>query len=333
VVTIRDIAKAAGVSPMTVSNVINDHPHVKDSTRERVLETMKALDYRVNIAARNLRRGRTHTIGLAVPEVDRPYFGQLGAAVIADAERYGFQVVIEQTNRSRENELSAISQSRVRMYDGLILSTVGLGEADLELLRVDFPVVLLGERIFTGTVDHVGMANVQGAEAAVHHLLDRGSRLVLVMHGGISDDVDVSSLRHEGYMRALESRGLPVDPALTLTISEFTPGAAARGIAGALRSGLDFDAVFCVTDYVAIGALRALADAGVRVPQDVRVIGFDDVELSRFVVPSLSTVDPDHGVMARTAVELLVSRINGSRRPPVEFVGPYRVVEREPTAA
>ena len=115
---------------MTVSHVINDHPHVRASTRAKVLAAVSELGYHVNVAARNLRTGRTDTIGLAVPEVDRPYWGQLAAAIIAAADRHGLRVVIEQTGRRRDEELNALSMSRNRLYDGLMLSTVGMGPAD-----------------------------------------------------------------------------------------------------------------------------------------------------------------------------------------------------------
>lgn len=331
-VTIQDIAKAAGVSPMTVSNVLNNKPHVRESTRERVLETIDALGYRVNVAARSLRTGRTHTIGLAVPEVDRPYFGQLAAAVIEQGAKHGLLVVVEQTGRSRDNELSALALSRLRMYDGLILSAVGLGEADVDLLRVDFPVVILGERIFQGPVDHVAMPNVEGSRAAVAHLIARGCQRIATIHGPLADDVDVSSLRHLGYSQALAEHGLEEDPSLTFVVSEFTPQHAAAAIREGIRAGADFDGLFCVTDYVALGALRGLKDADLSVPDDVKVIGFDDVELSRFLSPSLSSVNPSHAEMAATAVNLLAGRIEGEVRDPVEFTSDFSIIERESTS-
>ncbi|KQR53626.1 LacI family transcriptional regulator [Leifsonia sp. Leaf336] len=331
-VTIRDIAQAAGVSPMTVSNVLNKRPHVAEATREKVLETIDRLDYRVNVAARNLRRGRTHTIGLAVPEIDRPYFGQLAAAVIEEGARRDLNVVVEQTGRSRESELNALAASRVRMYDGLILSAVGLGSSDRDLLRVDFPVVILGERIFQGPVDHVAMANVEGSAAAVSHLIARGSRRIVAIHDHFEgDEVSVSSLRNAGYRRALAAHGIAYDPSLVVEIDEFTPERGAEAIARLLTQGMRFDGVFCVTDYVALGVLRGLADAGVDVPGDVKVIGFDDVEFSKYVVPSLSSVNPDHAFMAQTAVELLAARIESNDREAVEIVSPYTVVGREST--
>lgn len=329
--TIKDIARAAGVSPMTVSNVLNDRPHVKDETRAKVLAAMNELDYRVNVAARNLRKGRTHTIGLAVPEVDRPYFGQLGAAVIEYGNQHDLHVVIEETGRSRETELSALALSRVRMYDGLILSTVGLGEADVDLLRVDFPVVILGERIFHAPVDHVAMANTEGAHDAVAHLLDKGCTRIAAVFGEKTGEPDMSTLRYEGLVTAHRERGLEPDDGLMISIDELSPARARDAVAGLLTTSGGFDGLFCVTDYVAAGAMRALADAGIRVPEDVKVIGFDDVELSRFGVPSLSSVRPDHDLMAKTAVEFLVSRIAGEEREPVEFIAPYTLSLREST--
>jgi len=334
VVTIRDIAHAAGVSPMTVSNVLNKRPHVADATREKVLEAIDRLDYRVNVAARNLRRGRTHTIGLAVPEIDRPYYGELAAAVISEGARHDLHVVIEQTGRERESELNALALSRVRMYDGLILSAVGLGGEDRDLLRVDFPVVILGERIFQGPVDHVAMSNVDGARAAVAHLIARGARRIAALHGPLPEngDVDVSTLRHAGYRQALEDAGIPYDPRLTVVLDEFTPRRGAEAVSSLLSEGIEFDGVFCVTDYVALGVLRGLADAGRRVPADVKVIGFDDVEFSRHLVPSLSSVNPDHELMARSAVDLLIARIADDAHEAVEVLSPFRVISRESTA-
>lgn len=333
VATIQDVAKAAGVSAMTVSNVINDHPNVRPATREKVLAAMVRLDYRVNVAARNLRKGRTGTIGLAVPEVNSPYYGRLATAIIAAAEGHGLRVSIEQTGASRENELDVLSMSRNRLYDGLILSTVGMGAADVEQLKVDYPVVILGERIFGGPVDHVAMPNVEASRAATRHLIERGCRRIAMVCGPLGDEVDVSSLRFTGYRRALLDAGLPVDPALVQSVDAFTRRASARRAREMAESGLDFDGVFCVTDTMAMGVLRGLADAGVAVPERVKVIGFDNVEESEFLIPSLSTIDPDHDAMVQRAVDLLAARIDRDRRgtEQEEFVSSYTVVVREST--
>ncbi|MGI5289792.1 LacI family DNA-binding transcriptional regulator [Nonomuraea polychroma] len=333
-VTIQDVARAAGVSAMTVSHVINDHPHVKTETRARVLQAIADLDYRVNVAARNLRTGRTGTIGLAVPEVDRPYYGQLAAEIITAAARHNLKVAIEQTGASREGELAALALSRNRLYDGLILSTVGLGPADTDLLKVDYPMVILGERIFDGPVDHVAMPNVEGARAATAHLIERGCRRIVLIDGRPGDEVDVSSLRQDGYREALAEAGIPLDPRLLVHIDALTMEQGAAAARRVSESGVEFDGAFCVTDTVAMGVLRGFADAGVRVPQDVKVIGFDNIAEGAFIVPSLSSIDPDHALMASTAVRFLVGRLaeKGKKRQVArEFISRFTVVAREST--
>ncbi|WP_461031793.1 LacI family DNA-binding transcriptional regulator [Streptomyces mayteni] len=332
VVTIQEVAKAAGVSSMTVSNVINDHPNVRRETRAKVLEAMTRLGYRVNVAARNLRKGRTGTIGLAIPEVDSAYYGQLAAAIITAAERRDLRVSIEQTGASRESELDALSLSRNRLYDGLILSAAGLGQADAERLRVDHPVVILGDRIFGGPVDHVAMPNLDASRAATRHLLSRGCRRIAIMCGAV-EEVDTSRLRLTGYRLALEDAGVPVDPALVQQVGRLGMREGARRVREMAESGLEFDGVFCVTDALAMGVLRGLADVGIRVPDQVKVIGFDNVTNSEFLVPSLSSIDPDHDGMAARAVDLLIQRIEQTEPSTrhAEFVGSFSVVIREST--
>lgn len=318
---------------MTVSHVLNAHPHVKDTTREKVLRTIDELGYQVNVAARNLRTGRTGTIGLAVPEVDRPYFGQLATEIIAAARKRDMRVVIEQTGRSRENELDALSLSRKRMYDGLILSTVGLGPADRDLLRVDYPVVILGERIFEGPVDHVAMPNIEGAAAATRHLIEQGCRRIVMIDGPEPDEVSMSNLRLQGYRRALDAAGIRYDPALVIGLDVLSMEAGVAAVRQLVASKIAFDGLFCITDTVAIGALRGLADEHISVPEAVKVIGFDNVREAAFTVPSLSSVDPDHATMAEKAVSLLARRIeDGGGSGHEEYVSSYTVVRRESTA-
>ncbi|WP_079053829.1 LacI family DNA-binding transcriptional regulator [Streptomyces graminilatus] len=330
--TIRDVAKAAGVSAMTVSNVINDHPNVRRATREKVLEAMTRLDYRVNVAARNLSKGRTGTIGLAVPQVNSPYYSRLAATIITAAERHNLRVSIEQTGASRDSELAALSMSRNRLYDGLILSAVGLGPTDAERLKVDHPVVILGERFFGGPVDHVAMPNVEAAEAATSHLIERGCRRIAILSGRV-DIVDSSTLRLAGYRQALEKAGLPADPALVQTVDRTDMAEGAERARKMVESGLGFDGLFCVNDSLAMGALRGLASAGVRVPDQVKVIGFDNVKESEFLVPALSTIDPDHDAMAERAVHLLIRRIEETEPSTdhEEFFSSFSVVIREST--
>lgn len=340
-VTIQDVARAAGVSPMTVSNVLNERSNVRPENRERVLDAISALDYQVNVAARNLRAGRTGTVGLAVPDLDRAYTGQLAARIIHAGQRYGLRVVVEETGARKESEMDAIALSRLRMYDGLIISAVGLGVADLEQVRTTGPIVLLGERISGSRVDHVGMPNVEGARAVVEHLLRAGRRSIAVVGAppGFHDDpdrqeLDAALLRIRGYREALTNAGIRPDPKLIIESSEWSLAAGAAGAATLVKQGFECDAIFCLTDSLALGALRQLADEGLRVPDDVAVAGFDNIIESNYSVPRLTTVAPDHDQIADTALRFLVERIASGDKPGPgrDVTSSFRVMVRESTA-
>lgn len=218
--TLRDVAEAAGVSIKTVSNVVNDYPHVRAETRQRVLETIAALGYRPNVSARGLRSGRTGVIGLAVPALRENYFAELADAVIRAAERRGLAVMVQQTNGEREAELLAVSGGSRRFLDGLLFSPAQIGQADVAALAVDYPLVLLGERIFGGPTDHVTMHNTSSARAAVDHLLQAGRRRIAVIGAPdrpiehTSDEPSSAALRLRGYREALTAAGIDIAPEL-----------------------------------------------------------------------------------------------------------------------
>jgi len=213
-VTMHDVAAVAGVSIKTVSNVINGYPYIRQGTRERVESAIAQLGYRVNLTARSLRRGRTGMIGLAVPELRLPYFAELADSVIRAAEARGVVVLIEQTSGNRERELEVLHGPRRHLTDGLIFSPLALGPDDRELLAVDVPMVLLGERVFGAPADHVTMDNVAAARAATRHLLDLGRRRIAVVGAHEGEVMGSSALRLRGYREALAEAGVPYDPAL-----------------------------------------------------------------------------------------------------------------------
>jgi DNA-binding LacI/PurR family transcriptional regulator len=307
---------------MTVSNVVNARPHVKPETKERVLAAIHELGYRVNVAGRNLRTGRTGTIGLAVPEIDNQYFAHLIARVVDEAAQQGLRVAIEQTDATRETEIEVVSTSRNRLYDGLLLSTAGLTDADTDLLQVDYPIVLLGESLFDAPLDHIVMPNLEGARDATRHLLARGCRRIAYLK---RPDTDLDP-RREGYLEAIAEAGL--DPIL-IQVDGLDIASSACAVGAALAQGLQVDAIAAFTDNLAIGAVRGAADAGLRVPDDIRVTGYDNVPLAALSVPSLTTIAPDHSVTAHTAVQFLLERMAGSTVPPRTFTIPHTLIVRE----
>jgi DNA-binding LacI/PurR family transcriptional regulator len=323
-----DVARAAGVSVKTVSNVLADHVHVSEGTRGRVLAAVEQLGYRVNPFASRLRSGRTGVIAFALPHLYQPYFGDVAERVIAEGERRGLTVVIEPTDALADREHAVLSGARRQQVDGAILSPAALGVAELQAVRVEGPLVLLGPRLEAPPADQVVMDDRGASRTAVAHLLASGRRRIAAV--GTTPDGGSADEREAGYRDALAAAGVPVDPALLLQAPDWdrrSSGAAAA--VRLLASGAPFDAVFCFNDAMAFGVLRVLASRGLRVPEDVAVVGFDNTEQSRFSTPPLTSVDPGQEQIARTAVELLVQRIEGRTGPPEVVVADHHLVVRE----
>lgn len=334
VATLHDVARIAGVSIKTVSNVVNNN-HVKPSTRSRVLAAIAELGYRPNLAARGLRSGRTGVIGLAIPELRQNYFAELAGTIIEMAARHNVNVVIHQTGGTLEGELAVLAGEHLRLTDGVLFSPDAVGQEDVDRLNVGFPLVLLGERIFGGPTDHVTMHNVESARAATEHLIGIGRRRIAVIgaHPLKPDDIRSANLRIRGYREALDAAGIPQDSELIRVAMPWHRENGAAAMRGLLQERVAFDAVFALNDSLGLGALRALGEARIRVPDDVAVIAFDNVDESRFSVPSLSSVEPGRDQIAQVAVELLLERIatKGDRIPPRQILSDYRIVAREST--
>ncbi|QOR72761.1 LacI family DNA-binding transcriptional regulator [Ruania alkalisoli] len=329
-----DVARRAGVSVKTVSNVVNGYPHIRPATKEKVETALTELGYRMNVSARHLRIRRTGLITLAVPELSLPYFAELADAVIREADTHGLTVLIEQTGGRRDRELAVLSGSRRQLTDGVILSPLGLGQADRAAFEVDFPLVLLGERVFGAAADHVTMNNVAAARAATSYLLELGRRRIAVLGPDPADAATGSAgLRLDGYREALDSAGVPFDPALVVPATPWHRSAGSDSLGAFLDGGTPVDAVFAMNDALALGALYALHARGVDVPADVALVGFDDVDDVRYATPTLSSVAPGRDEIARTAVALLRSRLAGDGGPYVRVISEARVVARQSTGS
>ncbi len=328
-----DVARRAGVSTMTVSNVINGRSQrVSEPTKRRVLSVIAELGYQVNMTARNLRMGRTGAIGLAVPAFEPGYYTELAGRLADRFEAHGLRLAMERTRGSRTAELDALTAARLSSYDGFVLSVVAGDAADLDRLSVDAPVVLIGERAVPARFDHVLMDNVAGARMATEHLVRTGARRIALLGGVLVAEESMQGLRTRGYRDAHEAAGTAVSDELIVSCGFGAQDgyAAVRDLIG---RGVLFDAIFALTDSAAIGALRALAETGRRVPEDVQVIGFDNLADGRFTVPALTTVEPGNAEMADAICALLVERIAARPAPvPARVVKPEaRLVERETT--
>jgi DNA-binding LacI/PurR family transcriptional regulator len=330
---LKEVAERAGVSVKTVSNVVNGYEHVRPATRARVEEAIAALDYRPNISARNLRRGRTGIIALAVPELDIPYFAELAKHVVTAAAQHDWIVLVDQTNGDRAQERLVASGLRDHVIDGVIFSPLALAATDLEIGTDAPPMVLLGERVHHGPADHVAIDNVAAARDITAHLIGIGRRRIAAIGAQHTAEGVTARLRLEGYAMALREAGLPFDEALVAPAADWHRADGAAAMRQLLAGGSPPDAVACFNDTLALGAMRVLHEAGLTVPGDVAVAGFDDIEDGRFSVPTLTTIAPDKAHLARSAVDLLAARLAAAGdAPPQEHTAPYELKVRESTA-
>lgn len=330
---LKDVAALAGVSPKTVSNVVNGYVHVSEDTRARVQQALDQLNYRPNVSARNLRNGRTGLIALVVPELDLPYFAELARSVIRAAEPHGWTVLIDQTDGVAAREQVALDGIGGHLLDGVIFSPIATGADELAARRDTTPLVLLGERVSDGPLDHVAIDNVAAAAAATGHLLASGRNRVAAV--GVQEAVvaRTARLRLRGYREALAAAGLAEDRSLLVPVEAYHRADGAGAVHQLLDAGHRPDALFCFNDLLALGALRALLERGVRVPDDVAVVGWDDIEDGRYSTPSLSTVRPDKSQIAELAVSLLASRLGAAAGgPPREEIAAFDLMVRESSA-
>jgi len=331
-VSLKDIAKHAGVSLATVSNVVNGYRPVGEETRLRVQRAIDELGYSPNLSARHLRNGRTGIIALAIPELNNPYFAEVAGAAIREASNHGYTLLLDYTDSDRHKELLLIEGIRERIIDGLILSPVQLERADVLSRRSDKPLVLIGESVYGVPHDHIAIDNVAASHAAVQHLVSLGRHRIAFI--GAHPDVhrQPAHLRLHGYQEALASAGLSFDPALVVVTAQFGRHDGLIGMRELLKLPEPPQAVFAYNDLIAIGAIRAIHEANLLVPQDVAVIGFDDIEEGRFATPSLTTISPDKESIGQLAVRSLIARVEGKHvSAPADIQTPFRLVTREST--
>ena len=329
-VTLRDVAQLAGVSVKTVSNVVNGYAFVKPTNRKRVEQALQTTGYRPNTTARNLRRGQTGFIALVVPELSIPYFGELAGLVITAAQQQGWNVFIEQTQGTRERETATLASLGPHLIDGAIVSPEALLAEDVTQDGAGVPLVLLGEHPLDVPIDHVAIDNVQAAREAVQHLAGLGRRRIAAI--GVNRQRGTATLRLAGYREALADAGLSADPSLIQPAAKYHRGDGAQAMRALLELPEAPDAVFCFNDLLAIGAVRAIAETGRRVPDDIAVVGFDNTEEGAFSLPSLTSIAPDKAAIAAAAVDLIRARREALEPPPAQDVKtPFTLEVREST--
>lgn len=326
-VTLQDVATHVGVSAKTVSNVVNGHALVSEDLRERVHGAIIELGYRPNLAARQLRSGRSGMIALALPDLMQPYFAELAAHTVRAAQEREITVLVTQTDSSPQAEQRIADGIGMPLTDGLIFHPMALSPQNLENRLDTTPLVLLGEQVGMPNAPQVRVDTVASARSAVEHLIARGRRRIAAIGVQHSDTAQAAEFRLSGYREALTAAGIPVDERLIRQTRRFERADGADAATSLVESGVDFDAIFAINDLLALGAMHVLSKRGRRVPEDVAVIGYDSIAEGAFSNPTLSSVAPDLDVLARTALDLVMTEHPEPGRRSV----PYSIVERAST--
>lgn len=327
---LKDVAARAGVSVRTVSNVVSGSAPVAEETRRRVQQVLDEVGYQPNLAARSLRAGRTGLIGLAIPELHSPYFGELAGLLVEAAQRRAWTVIIEQTRGNAEAERRLLTRPGGRVVDGLIISPWATGPLELTTAARTIPVVLLGERHSHGLADRVAVDSVLAADHATTHLLESGRRRIAALglqphlHSGTAEQ------RRTGYHQALARAGMRAEPALEAEVGALHRRDGAQAMADLLDRGAAPDAIFAFSDELALGAMHMARLRGIQIPEQIAFVGFDDIEDGRFANPPLTTVAPDKTQIAERALQCLADRIYSPDNTvqPLNITVPHRLVIR-----
>jgi LacI family transcriptional regulator len=328
-VTSRDIARAAGVSQTTVSRVLHDNPKVKSETRERVRRVLREMDYLPDGIARAMVTRKTGTIGIVVEDITNPFYPEIVEALCEELARVDHRVML--WNSRESGERSAINAIQQRLVDGVVFTTAIPKSTVLhQAVRQDWPVVLVNRYVETIACDRVTTDNIRGARLIAHYFADWGHERVGLIAG--LEEASTAIEREAGFLEGLQERGIEVDGALRHP-GDYFYKRSYEAMTRLLALPDPPTAVFCANDLMAFGALNAAEAIGAKVPDDVWIVGFDDIKMASWEAFSLTTVRQPILEMVREAVKLLIRRIDSPARPPEHRrLGGSEVVARRSTA-
>jgi LacI family transcriptional regulator len=327
-VSIKDIARQVGTSPSTVSRVVNGKAHVNSEKRKQILSLIKETGYVPNKAARSMVLGRSFTVGLVIADIFNMFQQQLFSIIERYLESLGYHTLFLFVKFDEAGEEACLNRIKKEKLDGIILfhelNHAGFYEY---FTRTGLPVVAAtcGYHDFPA----VRVNDQQAAFEAVCHLISLGHRRINMINGS---GHSFGSQRLEGYYRAMDALKLARDAGQVVAAPHYTAEYGMEGMRELLRRGRDFTALFASTDELAIGAIRVLRDEGLRVPKDISVIGFDDINMSNYIVPRLTTIHQPLGKIGEETALTLHRQIIGGASLKAEQIFPHRLIIRESTA-
>jgi LacI family transcriptional regulator len=316
VVRMKDIAKDVGVSVVTISKVLRNHPDIADETRERILRRVRELDYQPNAVAQSLVTGRSYLIGLVVPSLLHSFFAELAKALSAAVGRHGYSTIISSSEENPELEAKEIQQLTGRRLDALVVASTGSDIQPFQRLeRHGLPYVLIDRELSGLAANFVGINDEAAGRIATEHLVDQGCRIIAHIRGR---ENSTGIRRFEGYKHALERRGLPYSESLVVARSVVDTDSMRLG-AEAMRQLLNHkpmpDSVFAYNDPLAIGAMEAILEAGLRIPEDIAVIGCGNLHYDGSLRVPLSSIDQNSEAIGDRTANILLGILE-SKVPP-----------------
>lgn len=306
IMTIKKIAEIANVSSATVSKVLNGKDqYISQATRERVLEIVEKEGYIPNAVAKSLKMKRTKTIGIILPDVMNLFFSELARGIEDAAEKKGYSVILCNSDNKESKEEKYIQILQEKMTDGIIL-TASEKSVSKSLKRKNTPMVLLDRDILTDSkMGRIIVDNEEGAIKATNHLIERGCKNIAFIS---SDNRNNSSRgRLEGYKKSLLNNKFKIDED-RIYLGNYTIETGYKGVMYLLNR-TEFDGIFCGNDLIAVGAIRALKEKNISIPETIKLIGFDDISISKYVDPPLTTIRQPIYKMGEEAVNMLVALI------------------------
>ena len=324
--TIRDVAAHAGVSTTTVSHVVNGTRRVDAATAARVEAAIDELGYRPNALARSMRRGRTHTVGIVLPDISNPFFGDLARSLEDHMYEAGYSAIICNSDGDGAKESAYLEVLLSKKVDGLLLVAARQPSEHLRhLIEAGPPTVVVDRELDDLPVSQVLVDNHRGGYLAGRHLLELGHRDIAVIAG--PSTMGTSAQRLEGFRHAIDEAGVRITPR-RISRGDFRAASGRAAMEGWLRRSAPPTAVFAENDLMAVGVLSAAHAADIAVPEDVSVVGFDGIAFGADVTPPLTTVAQSTNDVAATAVELLFERLRDGQAPPRRVELPVALLVR-----
>lgn len=333
--TLEDIARQAGVSRSTVSRVVNEQPNVRENVRQRVLEVIQSTGYHPNAAARTLASQRSWTIGLILPLsvsffFTDPYYPHLTKGIAQTCNQYDYTLALFLVSSKEDEEKMFPRVSRHGLLDGVIVQSGHHGDQGIigQLIDTKMPMIVVGRPFRSDNVSYVDIDNVNAAYNAVAHLIRLGYQRIATITGPVASTVGID--RKEGYRKALVERGRVIDESLIIE-GDFTEAGGYYAMQQMLP--VKPDAVFAASDIMAIGAMRAVRDSGLRIPEDVAFVGFDDLPIATLSDTQLTTIRQPVVSFGAKAVEILIDLIENGTYPPRHIIMDTELVIRDSCGA